>query len=107
MQYYRFTEQWLVGHPQPAFSYFLTAGQAPRGLQFGVNSIPFRPDLLAVKQQGDAWVIGDGNQTVLSFGARAEEARQVLQVIQHYKFDHLCRLGHGDEGGMTFFVRQG
>lgn len=106
VQYYRFTEHWLVGRPQPAFSYFLAAGQAPRGLQFGLNSLPFRPDTLAVKQQGNAWVIGDGTQTVLSFGSRAEEARQVLQVIQRYKFDHLCRLGHGEAGGMTFFVRQ-
>src|SRR5262249_9682300 len=46
----RFTEQCLIGHPPPAFSYFLTNGQPPRGLPLGAPSVTFRADDLSARQ---------------------------------------------------------
>jgi hypothetical protein len=104
MQFYRFTEQCLIGKPKPTFSYFLIAGQAPRGLMFGVPTTPFRSEEVVVKQINGSWVLHDGQQVLLDFGDKADEAQQALQAIQRFHVDHLCRVGN-KERGMTFFVR--
>ncbi len=106
LQYYRFTEHHLVGSPQtPTLTYFLAHGQAPRGLFFGVNSTPFRPESLSIQRAGESYVLWDGNRALWNFGDKADDARQVLQVVQRHKFDHLCRIGNSDPPAMTYFVR--
>ena len=49
---------------------------------------------LAVKQNGNAWVVADGRQTLGSF-ASADETNLALQVIRHYGFNCLCEAGTG------------
>lgn len=101
INYYRFNQQCLVGRP-PVFSYFLTNGQGPHGLMFGLNSVPFRPEALVVRRDGQRWVIGDASTMLLDFGEHQEEAQQTLRAIQRHRFDQLCRVG---QSTMTFFVR--
>src|SRR5207244_1797174 len=80
VEYYRFTEQCLVGGPPPAFSYFLVHGQAPRGLQLGTSGIPFRPELLEVRKIGDRFTIADGDRVLLDLGTREQDAKDLLQA---------------------------
>ena len=66
-----------------------------------------RPDKLTIGVQkvAAAWALVDGNRVILSFGDKEAEARQVLQVIQHFKCDNLCRLGGGETPAMSFFMK--
>jgi hypothetical protein len=104
LRYYHCTEQVFVGNPRPMFSYFLSNSQAPHGSSYAINAIAFRPDSLQVRQMGTSYVLYDGTQILLSFGERATEAQQVLEAIQHYKFDRLASIGRGDQS-MMLFVR--
>jgi hypothetical protein len=104
LQYYRCSEQCLVGGgKQPVLTYYLANGHAPQGQMLGLSGIAFHSDDLKVRQDGNAWIVTDGRQTLFSFDM-PEFAKQVLQAIQKHKFDRLCRIGHG-EGGMTFLLR--
>jgi hypothetical protein len=103
LRYYRCTEQVLVGSPRPVFSYFLSNGQAPRGLMLGLKNVPFRPEALMVREHGGSWVLQDGSRAVLSFGD-GREAQQVLQAIRQHRFDRLCQIGQGEQG-MLLLVR--
>ena len=104
LQHYHFTEHDMIGHPQPVFSYFLAEGQAPRGVMVGVDSVSFKPAALVVRKVNENWSICEGQQVLLSFGSRGDQAWAAKGIIDRYKFDHLCHIGH--EGtGMTFLVR--
>jgi hypothetical protein len=105
VQFYRCTEQCLVGGgKQPIFTYYLANGQAPHGLMLGLSSVAFQANDLKVRQDGAAWTITDGRQTLFTFD-KEESAKQVLQAVQKHKFDHVCHIGHGDAAGMTFLLR--
>ena len=103
VQYYRFTERRQVG----GFRYFLSAGQAPHGVMFGMDGQPFQADRLQVRQTDGRWAVCVGDAPLVQMGDAPEEANQVLDVIQRQHFDRICRLGtgEGDGKGMTFFVR--
>ncbi len=101
VRHYRFTEQWHLG----SFSYYLTNGQAPRGVMLGAAAQTFQPDALAVKQVKGRYALCAGEQLVAQFGSTPDEARQLLEVIKRNRFDRLCRLGEAPGQGMTYFVR--
>lgn len=105
VQFYRFTEDCKIGQQEPRFRYFLANGQAARGLMVGIQRIDFRPEDLAVRQADNNWVISDGRQTVGRFGDNGTAANLALGDIKHYKFDTLCKIGHGEGNGITFFIR--
>ncbi len=105
VQYYRFTEQRQVGGPTGGFTYYLSAGQAPHGVMFGMDGQPFQPDRLEVRQIHGRWAVCVGDVPLVEMGDAPEAANQVLDVIQREHFDRLCRLGMADGKGMTFFVR--
>jgi hypothetical protein len=102
LRHYRCTEQVFIGGPHSGFSYFLTDGQAPYGASFASNAVAFRPESLQVRQLGTSYVLHDGNQVVLSFGDRMNEAQQALQAIQKYRFDRFSTFGQGDHSMMMF-----
>jgi hypothetical protein len=54
---------------------------------------------------GGRWTISTAERVLLSFDDKADEARQILDVIQHNKCDRLYHIGLGDEFGMTFLAR--
>jgi hypothetical protein len=105
-QHYRFTEQFLIGRPVLTFSYFLVAGQAPRGLKFGVLTEAFRPEAVVVRQVGNQWTVCEGDRPLVSCGDQQKDARQIVQAIQRYHFDHLCRVGNDPGHSLTFLVRE-
>jgi hypothetical protein len=105
-QYYRFTEQILIGQPVPTFSYFLVAGQPPRGLKFSVPAESFFPEAVAVRQLGNQWLVCENERPLVNFGDKEADARQLVQAIQRYRFDHLCRLGNGPGHSLTVLIRE-
>ena len=105
VQYYHFTEQRQVGGPSGGFTYYLSAGQAPHGVMFGMDGQTFQPDRLEVRQIEGRWAVCVGDVPLVEMGDAPEAANQVLDVIQRQHFDRLCRLGMADGKGMTFFVR--
>jgi hypothetical protein len=105
-QFYRFNELARVGPSTKPFSYYLVNGQAPHGLRFGVNNLSFHPDRLFVRQIDGQWMICEEQRPIFRGGDTQEEARQVLQAIQRYKFDNLCRIGDAEKGGLKFMVRE-
>jgi hypothetical protein len=105
LQFYHFTELYSLGHPA-SFTYFLSNGQAPRGQLFGPESLGFRPETVAVRQIGQNWVVCDGDLPLVGFANHEEDARQLLQIIQHFHFDHLYRIGHGAGHALMFLVRE-
>jgi hypothetical protein len=103
MQYYHVNEERLLNQGGTAF--YLSNGQAPRGLMFGLNSLAIQPESLEVRQVGDRWAICAGDLPVLRYGTRPDEARQMLQAIRQYHFDRLCQFGVPDGEGLTLLVR--
>src|SRR5262249_19782623 len=100
----RFTEQCLIGHPKPVFSYFLVNGRPPHELPLGAQGVTFRPQELNVREVNGAWGIYDTNRPLFAFGDKAAEAKEALQAIQAQGFDACCRLGQGEQG-MTILAR--
>jgi hypothetical protein len=103
--YYHFTEREQVGSPKAHFAYYLADGQLPRGAILGVPCDLFQPDRLRVAEVGGRWTISNGERVLLSFGDKQDEARHVLDVIQHNKCDRLYKIGMGDDYGLTFLAR--
>jgi hypothetical protein len=104
-QYYRFTEECLVGHPRPAFTYFLVNGQPPRGLMYGMEHVEFNPEAVALRQVGNDWVLADGAGVLVNLGQRGDEGKEALKAIQRHKFDTMCRIAGGDGAALTFPVK--
>jgi hypothetical protein len=104
LQFYHCTEQCQIGGPQPVFTYFLANGQAPRGQMLGLGGIAIQCDALKIHPVGEAWAISDGTHILFTFD-KEQSAKQVLQAMQKHKFDHLCRIGHGETQAMTFLLR--
>jgi hypothetical protein len=105
VQYYRFTEQCRVGASNDAVTFYLVNGQAPHGLGAGVRSTGFHPGQLTVRQIDDHWMLCENDRPVLRAGKNATEAKQVLTLIQKYKFDNLCYIGRADAPALTFLVQ--
>jgi hypothetical protein len=103
VQLCRFTELRTVGRPA-AFTYFLIDGQAPRGFIPDCDNELFDPDNLGVRPLGQIWVIGRGNEILLSFAHEAD-ARQVLRVLKEHQFDRLYHVGPPGPACLTFPVR--
>jgi hypothetical protein len=104
-QHYRFTEQCLIGHPHASYAYFLVAGRAPRGLQFGLAAEPFRPAELVLRKVGNDWLVCEGERLLVNLHDNQDDARQLVQAIQRHGFDHLCRVGREPGQALTFMVR--
>ncbi|MFL5339881.1 MAG: hypothetical protein ACJ8F7_07000 [Gemmataceae bacterium] len=98
LQQYPLTEYDRVG----GIGFYLSRGQAPLGVPLGVRSAHFDPKSLAVKPQGDQLALTDGRQTVATFPqTQAADAKQALQVLQHFGFDTQCEIG-----GLRYLARE-
>jgi hypothetical protein len=104
VQHFRFTEHCLIGRPKVHFSFFLSNGQAPRGLCSGARNTPLRVETLSVQKEGADWVIADSGRALFHFGGNDSDARDALQAIRKYHFDCLCQIGTPD-APLTFLIR--
>jgi hypothetical protein len=105
VRHYPLTEQCRIGGPEPVFCYYLSNGQPPRGLMFGLGGQAFRPDRLSVESLGRTWALCEGQKVLLMLGEQPEDARQLLEVIRRQQFDRLVRLGAPQGPGMWLLVR--
>jgi hypothetical protein len=113
VQNYHFTEFCRIGDSPAGLAYFLVNGQAPHGVAFGLRSQSFRPEVLTLRQFGDAWVICADGRTLLRCGTDLDTAKEALRVVQHYRFDTLCWLDRSwdtgfsspDTAALSFLVR--
>lgn len=105
VHFYRFTERCVIGTGQSSVAYYLVYGQAPRGLRFGVDQVPFRAANLAVHRHGSNYFLADGPRAIIYCGSAEADALQLLADIRRHGFDCLCRIGPGDRPAFTFFVR--
>jgi hypothetical protein len=105
VMHYRLTEMHTIGSPRPVACYFLSAGQAPRGLMVGLLGDAFQPERLTVHQLGEHFYLAQGGHPLFDAGTNPEDARQLLQVIRRYGFDFLCRIGPTDTQCMTILVK--
>ncbi len=105
MQFYRLTEHRRLGQGTTGPSYFLSAGQAPRGTMIGLRGESFQPEELTIRAQGTHHVLAQGERVILDCGANVENARLMLQIVQQQRFDTLCRIGSNEAGSMLLLVR--
>ena len=105
MRYYRFTERLHAGDAQHPFSYYLPNAQAPHGLMMGLAAETFEPEKLSVEKAADGYALTAGKQVLVRLGDRADEARDLLEVIKRNKLDRLCKVGEPGKAAMTFLVR--
>jgi hypothetical protein len=103
--HFRATEQVHVGVPERVASYFLSGGQAPRGLMVGLFSERFQPERVCVRELAGRYYLANDNHPIYECGPHADEARYLLQFIQMQRVDHLCRIGPPDRPGLMFLVR--
>ncbi len=106
MQHYRLTEMHQIGAPESGVRYFLSNGQVPRGLMIGVMGDNFQPDQLVVQPIHDRFFLVQRGQMILDGGPKEEDARELLQVIRRYGFDHVCRVGPSEKEGLTLLVKR-
>ncbi len=104
LQAYRCNEHCLVGRPRPAFTFFLTNGQAPRGEMFGLNGTSFRPQDLTVHQFGPDWGICDQARILLRVSGSETDAKKLLDFIKKQDCDYLCRIGPAEPYGVSLLL---
>jgi len=99
------TDRCQVGDSSPTFTFYLAEGQPAHSIVFGAKTTPCHAKALSLRQVGARWAIGELDQVVLSLGSSREMAQQVLEVLQHYKVDHLCQIGTSEPPAVTILVR--
>lgn len=99
------TERCQIGDATPVFTFYLAESQPSHGMFFGAKTIPCHAKDLSLRQVGSRWVIGEFDHVILALGTSEEEARQVLDVLQYYKVDHLCQIGSTEPPAVTILVR--
>ena len=104
-QHYHFNELVRCGPAVDNVGYYLVNGLPPRGLLFGVPHETFQTKDVAVRQMGDRYAVCAGDQVLARCGPNPEEARQLANAIHVHGFDQICRLGNGEQSGLSFFVR--
>ena len=92
VQRYPLNEYIRVG--TAGYGFYLSRGQAPRGVPVGVRHTIFDAAALAVKPEGDHLALTDGRHVLTTFQAnQAGEAKLALSVVKYYGFDSQCEVG--------------
>ena len=102
MRQLRLTQHGTVGAPRPVMEYWLADGRAPQGLVRDLHPLPLDPNSLRVEQVQGQWAVRDNTRVLFTFGARADEARQALAVIQRHGFTQVGVLGPGVPDMLVF-----
>jgi hypothetical protein len=103
LRYYRCTEHFRLGG---AFAgrWVPVAPSSPAGVMFGLGAIHLNPEKLEVQEVSGQFTLAEAGQVKLVIGPKRQDAREVLDLMQRYQTDRVCRVGQGTEA-MAFLVR--
>jgi len=99
------TERCQVGDPTPVLTFFLSNREPAHGLFFGGANQLCHAKELGLKRVGPRMAIWEYDRPLLTLGTNEQDAQQVLQILQHYKVDHVCQIGTSDPPPVTIFIR--
>lgn len=99
---YRMNDQCFVGRPDPSLEYWLVDNASPAGSYPNEDCLSFNLDNIQVVNSSGRWKIVDGNHSILDFAAVEDEAKRSYEILQFYRFDHICFVGRPDPS-MTYF----
>ncbi|MFQ3649297.1 MAG: hypothetical protein SNJ75_03110 [Gemmataceae bacterium] len=103
LRYYRCTEHYRLGGTF-ASRWVPVAPSSPSGVMFGLSAIHLDPGKLEVIELSGQYALAEAGQVKLVVGPQAAEARELLEMMQRYQTDRVCRVGKGPEA-MAFLVR--
>jgi hypothetical protein len=101
------TQYGTVGSPHPVMEYWLAEGQAPRGLTWGLRSLPLDLGSLRAEPIQSQWCLRDNQRIIFNFGQRADDARQALTVIRKYDFSRVVVVGQAAPEMLVFLADPG
>jgi hypothetical protein len=99
------TERCQVGDSSSALVVYLAEGKPARNLFFGAKTTACHANDLSLRQVGSRWTIWEFDHVIMPLGSNREEAEKVLEVLRHYKVDHLCQIGTSEPPAVTILVR--
>lgn len=100
------TEYATIGSPRPVMEYWLSDGEAPKGLvRGGLRALSIDLGTLSVEHAAGTWCVRERGRILFSFGNEAD-ARHALAVIRKHRFGQVGLLGSGAPV-MTIFFAQG
>lgn len=82
-----------LGSPRPIMEYWLSNGEAPRGLVTGLRTLPLDAAGLKAEQVQGQWCVHDGSRILFNFGQQGDACRQALAAIQRYGFTQVGYVG--------------
>lgn len=98
-----YTEYCKVGE----MSFFLVNGQAPKRIPFGVQARHFDPSRAQAREAQGQWGVYDGPGRMLFSAESEQQAKEMVQLIQTYKFDQTCQVGSSPAASMKFVCKSG
>lgn len=100
---YGATHLCYVGRKGRSMSYLLADGKAPAGAIKGERCRAFDPQSLTLDEEGGAYVLRSGRETVRTF-ADKDEAAAALDIIRKHGFTNLCVIGK-EKVGLEYLRR--
>ena len=107
IQAYGFNRQCFVERPDPDMEYWLVDGEPPAAGDADVGDedcLKFDPANLEIVETGGGWRINDGSMQMLVVETE-EAAEKVLDIIEHYGFEHQCFVGR-PHPPMSYFLTE-
>lgn len=101
----RFTEFCKVGSADVTF--FLVNGAAPTKVPFMAQGIRFNPTTLKARQTEARWGVFETSGRMLFSAATADEAGQLIKLVQAYQFDQMCQVGMSPRASLKFLAKVG
>jgi hypothetical protein len=99
----RFTEFCQLGD----MTFFLVNGQAPTRVPFNVQGQRFDPKAVKTRSTDGRFGVFDGGGRQLFSASSADEAEQIVKIIQGYGFDMTCAVGQNPRTAMKFLAKTG
>jgi hypothetical protein len=105
LRYYRFTEQWRLGVPQPYITYYVPNRTAPPGLMLGISGEELKADKLELRHVETGYALCQGQRVVFRLREREDDGRRLLDAIKQSHCDRICRIGEPGKEPMTLLLR--
>ena len=110
IRHYRFDQQCFIGRPDPSMMYWKRRSGVPAGGYPGETCFGVNPDTARAKLVAGEWRLVDGNHWLLTFGTNEREARAAAEIVQRYRINRQCSVGHGagvrDDRVMTYWLSE-